>query len=105
MLRKDKKIKLYDVVLNLMRSEIIYRNSDKALMWAVWIEQGLISPSGQFLYKHEFLQYASTPESVTRARRKIQRLHPELQSTEAVLEQRKSRASSRGLFIFHEELL
>jgi len=105
-------MKLYDRVLALLREYPVLRDSDKKLIWAVWTKQNLVQEIDgvgivqtgapiKVIEKHAFYS-APTPESITRARRKIQELHPELRSSAAVQEQKDEKERQKGTFIFRE---
>lgn len=94
-------ITIYDLVYHFLEKYPIARSSDKFLMWKVWQFQGLIK-SG-FL-TDDALSLAITPETITRARRKVQSLHGELKATPAVLAERKLKANKKGFFIFSERV-
>lgn len=91
-------MKLYDVVKRLLEIYPALRNSDKKLLWAVWNVKGLVvNPSNQlqsgygYITRGNFYK-APSSESVTRARRKVQELHPELRAVKEVEEQRNLNA-------------
>lgn len=94
--------KLFLLVRRLMTENEAYRNSDKRLMWRVWQEEGMIIDKlslGNFLSSQ-----TTTPESVTRARRKIQELHPELRATDRVYRARHKKQMEKGTHIFRENV-
>lgn len=102
-------MKLYDTVYYLL---VIYpelRNSDKKLLWAVYIRKGLVrvSKTNRLLSQIMYMDYMNAPsaESVTRARRKVQEKHPELNATSSVVRQkRQQKQDSRGTFIYRENI-
>lgn len=104
-------MKIYDLVKELLEKHPQTRNSDKFLMWTVWTyqiekEQGktpLKEGIPQFLAFHLFINVCTTPESITRARRKVQEQHPELQAVPEVQALRAEKESKKGSFIFTEE--
>lgn len=97
------KKKLYDVVKQLLIDWEELRNSDKKLLWAVWNTKGLVSHDGK-ISRLDFYQ-APSSESVTRARRKVQENHPELQATSAqVKSKRGQKQQTKGTFVYREEL-
>lgn len=101
-------MKLYDRVKKILEKYPNTRNSDKELMWAVWWEKQLIQTEAgkpvavsRIMYM-DFLN-APMPESITRARRKVQELHPELAPTrDAVKRARKVKEETKGTFVFRE---
>lgn len=95
-----KKRLIYDLVKSLLETYPKLRDSDKLLLWNVWGELGYIYEGT--LSRQDFL-LAPTPETITRCRRKIQELHPELQSSPEVKQAKKSKEDTRGTYIFREE--
>lgn len=93
-------MKLYDTVLKLLEDYEQLRNSDKKLIWCVWYKQGLSNTS---ITKEDFLR-AKSSESITRARRKVQELHPELQATSTVKMRRAEIERQKGTFVYREQL-
>jgi hypothetical protein len=93
-------MKTYDLILNLLSETPELRSSDRKLLWAVWKHQGI---ANEHITYENFIQTATTAESITRARRKIQELHPELQANQTVRLARKQKAKSKGTYIFREE--
>lgn len=98
--------KTYDVVKEILEQHPVTRNSDKALMWRFWLRKGHVQLSGgdvkqSYMNWFNFAQCAS-PESITRARRKVQELHPELQATKPIEQHRRKKAETGGNFVFHE---
>jgi predicted RNA-binding protein with EMAP domain len=93
-------MKIYDRVKKILELHPSTRNSDKRLIWQVYKD---MYPFGQDLTisYHDFMELPAF-ESITRARRKIQEIHPELQATKEVFEQRALKADSKGQFIFTE---
>ena len=70
------KNRIYDTVKEILMFQEETRGSDKNLIWAYWRKMGLIGRN-ETLDWEDFLQCVS-PESITRARRKVQTNHPEL---------------------------
>lgn len=93
-------MKIYDVVLKLLTENYEYRNSDRKLLWAVWEYQGI---AGSTISKDEFLKTTVSAESITRARRKAQELHPELDANQVVKQMRNIKQEKKGTFIFRED--
>lgn len=100
-------MRLYDRVKQVLENEPQTRNSDKLLIWKVW--EVLHFVNGMFdapdvITKAHFMG-APTEESVTRARRKVQELHPELGATaKSVKARRDQKEATKGTFIFREEV-
>lgn len=95
--------KIYDLVKDLLTLYPPIRNSDKKLIWAVWTRLGLVTHGrvSSYISKENFY-LAPASESVTRARRKIQELHPELQATSSVKRERTVKEKTKGSFVFRE---
>lgn len=93
------KIKVYDLVKELLTDNLELRNSDKLLIWRVWSELGFVMNNGI-----SFANYVKTPraETIRRCRQKIQELNPGLQATEWVQKARSEKAEERGTHIFRE---
>lgn len=97
------KAKLYDQIHKLLIINYELRNSDKLLMWTVWRDLGY---AGDSMLKATFLDsHVPTPESITRCRRKIQELHPELAPTKEIRDMRKNKQRQKGTFIFREPII
>ena len=92
-------MKTYDIVHKLLEDKPELRSSDRKLLWAVWEWQGL---AGKSMTRADFLEGVSA-ESVTRARRKVQELHPELAATQAVKRFRDIKRKQKGTYVFREE--
>jgi len=65
---------LKKLIDRLLHESIIYRNSDKELIWRVWCDKGSVQGdrSVAFLTKERFLN-AYSPESIRRCRQALQR--------------------------------
>lgn len=98
----DMKSKLYDLIKESLEEHEQLRNSDKALMFTIWNKMGLVHDRS---ISYENFKKAPTPESITRARRKVQELHPELQATSGVVRsKRQQKERTKGTFVFRETL-
>lgn len=88
---------LYDLVKDILEKEPYARNSDKGLIWEVLDRRGLLEDGcltwGRF-------KSSPTFESITRARRKVQECHPELQANESVRKVRKQMSEGNPIDIF-----
>jgi len=93
--------KLYDLVQQLLYNDPTLRGSDKRLMWQVWSRLGYVLFDG-LAYTHFIDKNCPTPESVTRCRRKIQELHPELQAANSTRRARADKAEQKGTHIYRE---
>ena len=98
--------KLAVLVKEILEKDVCARNSDLLLYWEVLCEvnpAAINATVGQFLGRFEDFN-VPTIESVGRARRKVQELHPELRAQSKVeaarmLEEEKYIAFSRGVKI------
>lgn len=99
----------YDLVKKVLEEKPYTRSSDKHLLWEVWFLQGCTSEEyddafrTEIIKKGAWLNRALTPETVTRARRKVQEQHPELCAEKAVEDARRKREEKGGNFIFSDE--
>jgi hypothetical protein len=105
-------MKLYDTIKRILTIYPQTRNSDKLLISEVFRSTGAIHPVTYFGQEYEavFLNQLISGklpsyESITRARRKVQEVCPELQATsEQVRSVRHQKQSTRGTFIYREEI-
>lgn len=85
----------YDRVKELLVKNPKLRDSDKQLIWEIWFgEREMIMVS-----KFDFMKLESA-ESITRARRKVQEIHPELRASKEVEAEREWKEDLKGNFIF-----
>lgn len=94
-------MRIYDLVKQILEENPDTRNSDKKLIWKVW---EVLDLTGLDVIIYDNFMKAPSSESITRARRKIQELHPSLQATESVRRQRQQIEDQRGTYIFREEI-
>lgn len=98
--------KLYDAVKKILVEIPSTRNSDKSLYWKILEKIGLVYgyiDGGTITFK-KFLK-APSYESVSRARRKIQEIHPLLRATlPSVRKARKQKQATKGTFMYREKL-
>lgn len=92
---------LFDLVKELLTIKPVLRDSDKKLIWSVWIKEGKVK-NGK-IDVNDYLS-ASPEESITRARRKVQEMYPELQASPIIQEARKEKEEDRGTFIYREQV-
>lgn len=104
-------MKLYDTVKHILISYPDTRNSDKALIGEVLRHIGAVRTVDYFgdteAVLLDRLLSGSIPsfESITRARRKVQELHIELEATSSEVRiARNQKQSTKGAFIYTEEL-
>lgn len=93
-------MKIYDLVKQILEASELARNNDKFLMWMIWDKEGVLL--GNTLTAEGFKR-GTSPESITRARRKVQELHPELQAAGGVWERRQAIRRQKGTHIFREQ--
>lgn len=79
----------YKIVKELLENEVACRNSDRILIWRVWVKQGL-ALNGSIGF-HEFVNHAKTPESIRRTRQKLQQNYPHLRASEIIQAKRKAK--------------
>lgn len=96
-------MKLYDLVKELLEEKPQRRDSDKMLMFAVYRRLGFVQDTC-LDYENFIQKRCPTPESITRCRRKIQELHPELGGSRKVTEARKEKEDQKGTHIFREKV-
>lgn len=103
-------MKIYDLVRQILTESKYCRDCDKELIWEVWKRQKVVTSEYNALFgmtevlsKDAFLR-AETPETITRARRKVQEDHKELSASDNVKNKRSSIASKKGYFVYHEVL-
>jgi hypothetical protein len=101
-------MRIYDIVKDILEKSPACRDSDKRLIWNVWNRKTLVQINRDDLRQSRilFMDYMNAPssESITRARRKIQELHPELQSSEAVRKMKDKKEETKGSFVYREEV-
>lgn len=99
-------MKLYDRVKKILVNTPRARDSDKILAWEVWRELKVTHFDNHYfdsaITLENFLK-APSLESIGRARRKIQEEYPELKGSEEVTKMRRSKAETKGTFIYREE--
>lgn len=95
-------MKIYDLSKSILEKYPITRSDDNKLIWVVLGELGYIHDGA--IAKEDFLNCPSF-ESITRARRKIQELHPELAPNDFVKSARKHIEDQKGTHIFREEVI
>lgn len=100
-------MKLYDLVKSLLEESLALRDSDRRLIWAVWIKTGHVeyNSTGKtaIITTEDFMRAPST-ESIRRARQLIQAKYPELRGSESVTAKRKEKEETKGTFVFSEEV-
>ena len=105
-------MKTYDKVFLMLKDDPKTRNSDKYLIWKYWVEEGKATVDRYegntylpgIIYHTDFMS-ATSPESIRRARQKIQETHPELRPTNPkVLARRFKKEQTKGTFIYRENV-
>lgn len=94
-------MKLYDLVLTLLRSDELFCNNDKALMWEIWRIQH--NASTGWISRIDFMKCTS-PESIRRTRQMIQARFPELKPSKQTQEMRDEIKKDKGTFVFRETI-
>lgn len=92
------KVKIYDLIKDLLIENPDLRNSDRKLIWRVWEHLGHTTEGVNLTY-FEFIKAPST-ETIRRCRQKIQELNPELQATARVRKERKVIEDQKGTHVF-----
>lgn len=100
------KPKLYDLVKQLLEKYPRLRDSDKDLVWCIWGEAGFLTKDSykRTVIGREYFMSAPFPDSITRARRMIQKRHTELRGSKWVEEKRKEKEAEKGTHVFREEI-
>lgn len=93
-------MKLYDKVKDLLTKYPALRDSDKKLTWSVWMRELNMNNNDSLTYD-KYLQ-ATSFETISRCRRKIQERHPELRGSDWVNRAKKSKQATKGTFIYQE---
>ena len=94
-------MKLYNIVLTMLRGDELFRNSDKALIWRVWEVQS--DDWSGFISRPQFMKCTS-PESIRRTRQMIQARFPELKPSKQTQEMRDEIKKDKGTFVFRETI-
>lgn len=93
-------MKLYDKIKNLLECNPSLRDSDKKLMWTVWMNEQKASLG--YMDYDDFMT-ATSPESCRRARQLVVANHPELGPTsDKIKKVRRSKELSKGTFAYRE---
>ncbi len=99
--------KIFDLVKELLTEHPSLRDSDKKLLWAVWWKKRLVQAQKPLaISRILYMDYMNAPssESITRARRKVQEMYPELAATKPIEKRRRVKEQTKGTFIFNEEV-
>jgi tRNA G37 N-methylase TrmD len=97
-------MKLYDLVKEILENHSQTRSSDKALIWEVLRRRSCLradSLSEEGVLDYNGFTKAPTFESITRARRKVQEVHPELQAVEEVRRVREEMSRGNPIDMFN----
>lgn len=90
-------MKLYDKVRHILETRPHTRSSDKALIWEVMTHYEDLSSVTK-----EMFDDCPAFESITRARRKVQELHPNLQAVQEVKTARDNKQSNYPSWVFRD---
>lgn len=93
---------IYNMVKGLLEKYPALRDSDKKLIWSVWIKLGSVKNGA--ISMDNYLK-AEIEESITRARRMVQEHHSELSSSVWVTQLREKKEKIKGIFIYDEEVV
>lgn len=105
-------MKTYDTVKEILELDEHARNSDTHLMWEFWKKEKKAT-GGEFaggVWKEGYMtetdfSHATPPESISRARRKIQEEFPELGATNpGVKKIRDQKEDTKGTFVYRENI-
>ena len=98
-------MKVYDFVKRLLEKDVKCRNSDKELIWKVWEATAKVRYiNGKLVLSKEDFLSALTPETITRARRKIVERYPHLKGSEVTELARGLKEKEKGTFIYRDKL-
>ena len=103
-------MKLYDKIKIMLEENVVYRNSDKELIWAVWSEELKLTyspygyaPADAITYR-EYKSLLST-ESIRRARQLVQHDSPNLcPTTDKIRKLRRKRQDEKGTFAYRDTI-
>jgi hypothetical protein len=90
---------IYDLVKELLTLKPALRDSDRKLIWSVWITENKIV--GGKISLEDFSTATST-ESIRRARQKVQEEHPELCSSPLIQKIKDDKEEDKGTFVYRE---
>ena len=93
-------MRLYTKVKHLLVEFPELRNSDKMLIWKVWLDGGFVKYENITL---EAFMNAPSVETIRRTRQKVQEEYPELQASEGVRRFRKTKQTTKSTFVYREE--
>jgi hypothetical protein len=96
-------MKLYELVKTMLIERPELRDSDKKLIWAVFMKVGAANETSMTYYDFTDPKCPST-ESIRRCRQKIQENHPDLKGSIKVQQLREGIEAQRGTHIYREEL-
>ena len=89
----------YSKVKVILEGSKTARNSDKVLMWLYWGDELNIKGVMGTIDLHNFMG-VTTPETITRARRKVVERYPNLKGNSDVESAKKRKQSMKGTFIY-----
>ena len=108
-----KRSKLYQYIELLLRSDPMYRNSDKKTVWQVWYRQGLVKTGemGQdYITSSEFMR-AKSAGTILRTKRKIVENYKKkgvghlVMATKEIEKTKRAKANYyQGEFVYHEKI-
>jgi hypothetical protein len=89
---------MYEIVKKVLTEDETTRLDDKKLIWRVYGSMGFVVNG---VLDYGSFKNCPTPETVTRARRKVQELHPEL-TDKYTKRNRAKREMKKGFFVYNE---
>lgn len=96
-------MKLFDLVLHILKTDSYTRSSDKKLIWEVLKYQGY-TEEGAITYARFMSKDIANFETVRRCRQRIQEKHPELRAVGVVFQERAKKAKQKGTHIYREPI-
>ena len=100
-------MKIYDLIKRMLEINPSLRDSDKRLIFEIWKYEGLTEytkPTGEISITFGNFMKATTPETITRARRQVQESNPHLQAKERVKQARSERAKKGHQIVFGQSI-
>lgn len=95
-------MKLYDKIKILLENNPELRNSDKRLMWTIWMNEHKASLG--YMDYDDFMT-ATLPEDIRRARQMVVKDWPNLQATdERVRKRRRLKEIQKGTYVYRSEI-
>jgi hypothetical protein len=90
----------YEKVKRLLECHSELRNSDKKLLWKYWNDEIPDYEREEFYISYGDFLNCTPAESITRARRAVQKHHPELQASKKIKQSREEKAKNPSGWLF-----